>query len=201
MTTYSYAQLESLWEQAGGSTALAPVMAAIAMAESGGNPAAVNSSTDATGLWQINLSAGNGAYVPGGGANATNPLDNAKAAVAIEKEQGLGAWTTYTSGAYHQFLEGNVPASAAGTAASATDTAATTAGISIFPTDITGFFSDANSLVTKLLWIVNPTSWIRIGAFLAGAALLLFSIHAFIAAAKDEPIFSMPNIPAIPVPV
>jgi len=38
--SYSFSQLESLWTGAGGSTTLAPVMAAIAMAESGGNAAA-----------------------------------------------------------------------------------------------------------------------------------------------------------------
>jgi len=126
--SYSFSQLESLWTGAGGSTTLAPVMAAIAMAESGGNAAAVNDSTDATGLWQINLDAGNGAYVPGGAANATNPQDNAAAAVAIEKDQGLGAWTTYTSGEYQQYMPGGsaYTGSASGTGSSSTTPANTT---------------------------------------------------------------------------
>ncbi len=44
MTHYDYAQLEGLWEDAGGSKALAPIMAAIAMAESGGDSGARNPS-------------------------------------------------------------------------------------------------------------------------------------------------------------
>lgn len=195
MTTYSYSQLESLWEQAGGSTALAPIMAAIALAESSGNSNAVNSSTDATGLWQINLSAGNGSYVPGGATNATNPLANAQAAVAIEADQGLTAWTTYTSGAYKQYLQ-----SGGSTAAAAlTSETTTTSSLLSWPEQITGFFSDANSFVTKMMWLVNPQSWVRIGAFLIGLALLLFAIHAFIAVSEGKPIISMPSV--VPVPV
>ena len=42
MADYTYGQLETLWTNAGGSKALAPLMAAIALAESGGNPGALN---------------------------------------------------------------------------------------------------------------------------------------------------------------
>lgn len=102
MTTYSYSQLEGLWEQAGGSAALAPVMAAIAMAESSGNSNAYNPS-GATGLWQIK-----GAVNPADQSNLTNPQVNAKEAVLKYNSQGLGAWVTYTSGAYKQYLQGGV---------------------------------------------------------------------------------------------
>lgn len=78
-------------------------MAAIAEAESSGNSQAQNPS-GATGLWQIL-----GNPFPG---NAFDPLTNAKMAVAKYRSQGLGAWTTYTSGAYKQFLKGHVPPSA-----------------------------------------------------------------------------------------
>jgi len=96
--TYSATQLETLWVLAGGSTSLASTMSKIALAESGGNTQAHNPS-GASGLWQIMIPE-NDAYVPGGAANVYNALDNARAAVAIEKAQGLSAWTTYTSGAY-----------------------------------------------------------------------------------------------------
>jgi hypothetical protein len=120
MTTYSYAQLEGLWIKAGGSKALAPLMAAIAEAESGGNSNAYNAS-GATGLWQIL-----GAVNPADQPNLRDPAVNAHEAVLKYKSQGLGAWTTYTSGAYKAFLNGsttpdtNVP----GGGASATLTAA-----------------------------------------------------------------------------
>jgi hypothetical protein len=101
--TYSYTQLETLWVLAGGSPSLAPTMAAIAEAESSGNVDAHNPS-GASGLWQVEVPI-NDQYIPGGQSNVYNALDNARAAVAIEKAQGLGAWTTYTSGAYKEFLK------------------------------------------------------------------------------------------------
>jgi len=112
MAAYTYGQLETLWIQAGGSKALAPLMAAIALAESGGNPAA-NNYTDnggtqtSWGLWQVS----NGTHSPPV-ANINDPLVNAKAAVAKYQSQGLSAWGTYDSGAYKQYYQGNTPASA-----------------------------------------------------------------------------------------
>lgn len=100
----SYGGLEGLWDQAGGTRSLAPLMAAIAEAESGGNPLAHNPS-GASGLWQIL-----GAPFPG---NVYDPLTNARMAVWKYAHQGLGAWTTYTSGAYRAFLKGGVPPGAA----------------------------------------------------------------------------------------
>lgn len=108
-TKYTYAQLEGLWINAGGSTADAPIMAAIAMAESAGCSAAFNPS-GASGLWQVECPV-NSQYIPGGCGNAFNAQDNAKAAVAIRKAQGLTAWSTYTNGAYKAFVNnGTTPA-------------------------------------------------------------------------------------------
>src|SRR5438309_180946 len=96
--TYSYSQLMQLWVAAGGSKALAPVMAAIAMAESGGNPHAYNAS-GASGLWQIL-----GAVRSSDQGRLFSPTVNAREAVLKFRSQGLGAWETYTSGAYRKFL-------------------------------------------------------------------------------------------------
>lgn len=96
--TYTYAQLEGLWIQAGGPRSMAPLMAAIAEAESGGDTNARNPS-GATGLWQIK-----GAVNPGDQSTLTSPPVNAREAVLKWKTQGLTAWTTYTSGAYKAFL-------------------------------------------------------------------------------------------------
>jgi TP901 family phage tail tape measure protein len=95
--TFSYGQLESLWTGAGGSPSIAPTMAAIALAESGGGQYAHNPS-GASGLWQIL-----GQLVPG---NIYDPHINALNAVAKYRSQGLGAWTTYTNGSYRHFLGG-----------------------------------------------------------------------------------------------
>lgn len=93
-------QLEALWVSAGGSRGTAHLMAAIAMAESGGDPRAHNAS-GASGLWQIMMPANQG-YVHG---SVWNPLANARAALAILKSQGLGAWETYSTGAYRQYMQ------------------------------------------------------------------------------------------------
>lgn len=107
---YSYRQLEQLWTSAGGSSKLAPIMAAIAMAESGGNPNATNPTDNggrqtSWGLWQIS----NGTHSQPA-PNILDPTVNARQAVAKYKAQGLKAWGTYTSGLYKNFLQGNTKA-------------------------------------------------------------------------------------------
>lgn len=57
-------------------------------------------------------------------------------------------------------------------------------------------FKDMDKIIT---FLITPTTWVRVGAFLAGAAILLFAIHALIAVGKGEPLISMPS--TIPVPV
>lgn len=74
-------------------------------------------------------------------------------------------------------------------------------GLLSFPSEITGFFTDANTFVTTLMWITKPEHWVRVVAFLAGIALLLFAIHALIAAANGEPLVKMPSSIPVPIPV
>lgn len=97
--TYSFAELEQLWRTAGGLAWLAPVMAAIALAESGGDPGSVNHNTNGTtdvGLWQINSVWGH--------LQTADPLGNARSAVAVYNKQGLFAWSSYKSGAYTKYM-------------------------------------------------------------------------------------------------
>ena len=104
---YSYKQLEQLWVAAGGSKVLAPIAAAIAMAESGGNDQAVNSMDNggrqtSWGLWQIS----NGTHSPPV-SNILDPQVNARQAVAkYNAAGGWSPWGTFTSGAYQKFLQG-----------------------------------------------------------------------------------------------
>jgi murein DD-endopeptidase MepM/ murein hydrolase activator NlpD len=72
-------------------------------------------------------------------------------------------------------------------------------GLFSWPGDVLGFFKDAKTFVDALLWIVNPASWLRIGAFLVGTILILFAIYALLKVGSDEPLFSMPKV--VPVPV
>lgn len=129
MGTYTFAQLEGFWDQAGGDPSLAPTMAAISEAESSGSDVIQKGQPYATtgwGLWQITP----GDSEPSIGVDNAllNPLTNAQAAVAKEKSQGLGAWTTYTSGAYKQFMQGNVTPNQATAASYANGTQASVTG-------------------------------------------------------------------------
>jgi Lysozyme like domain/Peptidase M15 len=98
--------LGKTWIDAGGSPKLANIMAAIALAESGGRVDAKGGPNDDGsydyGLWQINSS--HTMYDPD--RLMSDPDYNAHAAVSIEKTQGLSAWTTYKNGAYRNYLVG-----------------------------------------------------------------------------------------------
>jgi hypothetical protein len=130
--TYTYAQLEGLWINAGGPAAVAPVAAAIAEAESGGNPLAAypgttvapgaGSNTDATGLWQI-LGVPSG-FTP---AQLTDPAANAQMAVAKYKGAGnaFTPWVTFTNGAYAAFLSNSTTPDTAGLPAAGASAATT----------------------------------------------------------------------------
>jgi hypothetical protein len=111
MTVLTYSQIEGVWIQAGGQQSLAPLMAAIALAESRGqtnslNPTDNGGRQSSYGLWQIST----GTHTPPS-PNWADPVTNAKLAIGKLKSQGLGAWGTYTSGAYKAFLKNGVPPS------------------------------------------------------------------------------------------
>jgi len=111
MANLSQAQIEVYARSAG--MANPQVMAAIAMAESGGNPRAHNPipPDNSYGLWQINMLGNMGAarrkqYGITSNDALFNPVINARAAASILKSQGLGAWSTYTNGAYKKYMGG-----------------------------------------------------------------------------------------------
>jgi hypothetical protein len=119
MAKLSQAQIEMYARSAGMSNP--QIMAAIAMAESGGNPRAHNPipPDNSYGLWQINML---GAMGParrkefGITSNDAlfNPAVNARAAAKILASQGPKAWSTYTNGAYKKYLKSGSTATGAG---------------------------------------------------------------------------------------
>jgi hypothetical protein len=139
----SYSQLKGLWIKAGGNPNDADDMAAIAMAESGGRPEAHNPNPpdDSYGLWQINMLGSLGPSRRASLGLSTNrdlfdPLTNAKAAVAIAAGgKNKTPWSTFTNGAYKNFLTGGVPADM--NAGGAVDGAVTPAS---FESDVAGLF-------------------------------------------------------------
>lgn len=105
----NFHQIENVWTKNGGSKKLAPVMAAIALAESGGYTQAKHKNTNGTvdqGLWQINSSN----FRIYKGHNIYDVNVNAHAAKRLaEGGKGLDNWTTYTTGAYLKYLPKSYP--------------------------------------------------------------------------------------------
>lgn len=103
--------LVSLAQGAGFRGDSAAIMAAIAMAESSGNPRAHNPRPpdNSYGLWQINMLGAMGPerrrqFGIGNNEQLFDPRINARAAAQIYQSQGFNAWSVYKSGAYRQFL-------------------------------------------------------------------------------------------------
>lgn len=112
MSKLTYSQLEGVWIDAGGQKSLAPMMAAIALAESGGVTTARNDrdnrgTQSSFGLWQIST----GTHTPPD-PNWSDPIVNARLAIGKLKSQGLTAWGTYSSGAFKPFMANGVPPTA-----------------------------------------------------------------------------------------
>jgi hypothetical protein len=112
----SQSDIYSLAKAAGLTDSRAKVAAAVAMAESGGNPNAHNSKPpdDSYGLWQINMLGGLGPARRkslGLSANSDlyNPQTNAKAMKQISSNGGnFSPWSTYTNGSYLKFMNKEV---------------------------------------------------------------------------------------------
>jgi hypothetical protein len=107
----SIEQLVGLAKGAGFSQSDAVIMAAIAMAESGGNSNAHNAKPpdNSYGLWQINMIGNLGPERRqqigiSSDDKLKDPVVNAHAAKLIKNSQGFGAWTVYKTGAYKRFL-------------------------------------------------------------------------------------------------
>jgi hypothetical protein len=204
MARYTYGQLEQLWISAGGPRALAPLMAAIALAESGGNPEATNPTDNggtqtSWGLWQVSDGTHNQPV-----QGILEPLVNAKAAVAKYKSQGLRAWGTYDSGAYEQYYQGSVPPSrlppgGGGGTQDATLTGfdpnwlAGPAGIiqalsgwlagqaggktTSVAGALTGIVGDLTAMLKGVEWLFVPSHWVRVSCGILGAALFLLGLR------------------------
>lgn len=188
MAHYSYAQLEGLWIQAGGSAAKAPLMAAIALAESGGNPRAMNPS-GASGLWQI-LGAPQGWS---GSEDWFDPSTNARAAVAKEETQGLGAWTTYTSGAYKLYYHPNVqPASKAQLTGIWQDIPSVLPGGGFLsPGSLAGAGGTLLSAGHIISDLGSSAWWARIGKGAIGGGLIIGGVYFMLRKEGYQPVKSM----------
>lgn len=191
MAAYGKPQLEALWVNAGGPKGIAPTMAAIALAESGGNPASINPEgpQHAEGLWQIK-----GQLVSG---NILDPKVNAANAVAKYNSQGLGAWTTYTEGAYKKYLTSGGGSTLASKAEGAANSLlggifgpggklgaegaekalepAVEAGGGIVKTE-EGIASGATSAAEFVKSLTEPSTWLRLAEGVGGIVLFMIGL-------------------------
>lgn len=118
----SYAQLVTLAQGAGFSDDDANTAAAIAIAESSGNPSAVGdlqlTPGGSIGLWQINLKA----HPEYTASELTDPATNAAAAFSVfSAAGGFTPWSTFNNGAYQAYLQSPAPTSQADSTATADD--------------------------------------------------------------------------------
>jgi Lysozyme like domain/Peptidase family M23 len=199
-----FPELQQLWVRAGGPKAIAPIMAAIALAESGGNPGAhaLTRQEDSRGLWQVNVRA----HPRFSHANLYDPAVNAQAAVAVYRSQGLGAWSTYSSGAYASYLEGTAGPSFDGrTRPGGPDDGEAQLADWYNYLDPPGFpgsgynkwFNDAGNALDRdikhalgldkvedflklLVWLADPRTWLRAIEFLTGMGLIVLGLVAIL---------------------
>lgn len=106
-------QVKELWVRHGGDPGQADIAQAVATAESGRRPTAVNGkntngSTD-FGLWEIN-SIHRPRFERETGrpwSDIQDPNANTEFAVILQREQGWRPWVGHNSGAYRKFLQGS----------------------------------------------------------------------------------------------
>lgn len=173
------AAIAALAQSAGLTPERAKVAAAIAMAESGGNPNNHNPRPpdNSYGLWQINMIGGLGParrrqFGLSRNEDLFDPMTNARAMAAISHRGGnFVPWTTYTHGTYKKYMSGN---------AAGSNTATDADWKSVIPGydegkalwDITQYVEKAAT------WLSNSDNWIRIayisgGLFVAGIGIVM----------------------------
>lgn len=162
MTILSDSQLAGLAQGAGFTGSQIPIMVAIALAESGGDTNAVHTNSNGTtdeGPWQINS-------VHHFTGNLFDPQVNAAAARTVFNSQGFQAWSTYNSGAYTRYLGRGQ--TAAGNPQNDPGGSGGSGNVSEVPGSAT--------LAASVGTVTSGSTWLRIGEFALGSALLVFAI-------------------------
>jgi hypothetical protein len=80
------------------------------------------------------------------------------------------------------------------------DTATGIGGLLSWPSDITGFFDDAKTFLDAAMWLVKPSSWVRIGSLVFGLFVLGAAFYVFTQIGSGQSLTA--NAPkVVPVPV
>lgn len=184
-------EIYSLALSVGLSPAKAKVAAAIAMAESSGNPNAHNPipPDDSYGLWQINMYKGLGPdrrkqFGLSANSDLFNPATNAKAMASISSKGGnFSAWSTYTNGRYQKYLSApvadqtkdpgfletinqwtrNLVGAGAGAVPGVSEAASVAGGVGAI----------AENTSKAAVWLSNSENWVRIAYVTAGTVVAI----------------------------
>lgn len=191
-------EIYSLALAVGLSDSAAKTAAAIAMAESGGNPNAHNDNAatgdDSYGLWQINMrgSLGPARRTQFGISNngeLYTPTVNAKAMKTLSQSGRVWTpWTTYTRGTYRSYLANpvtkqNLPADVAAGIAGGIGGALTagTGQLLAFPQDILDAFHKISTGLEKTTnWVSNQRNWVRVAYVIGGGIMVYAAIETLI---------------------
>lgn len=178
LAKYNYAQLKALWIKNGGKAGAAGYAAAIALAESGGDPNATHVNADGSvdhGLWQINS--------VHGALSTLDPNANARAAVEISGNgSNFKPWTTFTNGSYAKFLRGHLEDVSKNpedpdVPNSSSATGGVVGAVIDAPMKTAQALSDLASVFEKLVeGLFNSSTWFRVGKVVVGVFLGLFAV-------------------------
>jgi hypothetical protein len=183
----NYDELVELSKDVGLNDNRARIAAAIALAESGGNPSTVvhDSDDDSYGLWQINMKGPLGPQrrhdfgLPNNDA-LLDARRNAMVMAHISSKGGnFSAWTTYTSGKYKDFLKDKSLADkAADLITGAKDAAGNVYDNTVAIGEAAGTIASATTKTAA--WLSDSKNWIRIGYVAGGGLIVLVAVGALL---------------------
>jgi len=180
-------EIYSLARSVGLTDARAKVAAAVAMAESGGNPNAHNTTPpdDSYGLWQINMYGSLGparrkSLGLSSDADLYNPQTNAKAMAQISNNGGnFHPWSTYTNGSYLKFVNATVE-DKTGDPGWLSKIGGAVSPI-IGARDVAGSAAGAVEMMGKAaVWVSNPLNWLRVAYVVVGGVIVVVGVHSII---------------------
>lgn len=203
--TLSIPEMYALARKAGLSPADAATAAAVGESESSGRSWVTSPNPDGgvnVGPWQLDTPGGGGAgYTV---AQLQDPWTNAQAmAKASKNGTDWSTWETYVDGSYQDHTsvaldavtkeQSGGPSWIDGILHDINTTFNITKGtenllpgggsLLSLPSEITGFFSAAETFVNGAMWLLNPANWVRVVAMAAAVGFLAFGLSTMVKAA------------------
>jgi hypothetical protein len=169
---YSYQALKDLWVSNGGNPAASGIAAAVALAESGGNPDAIGHNSNGSvdrGLWQINSIHG--------AQSTTDVTGNVRSAIAISNNgTNWQPWTTFVSGAYRKFLNPADPALIGNSIVDPGIATTPSNPLDALASGVSSVVGGVTNAVKAGQWLANPHNTIRIFLVVSGGGMLLIGV-------------------------